>query len=306
MLARSTACRHGDGRTCAKAVSMSSTCPSCTIRLAGLMSRCASPASHSRRTSMSPWSMMSSSTSASPISIAPSKNSVTSRYSRSGVSSTIPDGAAVGMPAVAQEPQGVVLVLHQPADRLERRLVLEPAVEDGAARSCTSGPPGRGSWRRASRTGSVSGSPATRSRSGVEPPEPARPTGFMSTTVTPELVLHGAPDGLASTPADVEVRGLALPVGDREDLVRGEEPEGVDGERHGESAADDDVRRVVDGQVQARQRRKRGSRPRSTTFAIVSGSARDDERVHDRDEEDDQDGDRRAREGVAAPTPDGS
>ena len=42
--------------------------------------------------------MISSSTSASPISSAPSKNSVTSRYSRSGVISTMPYGAAVGMP----------------------------------------------------------------------------------------------------------------------------------------------------------------------------------------------------------------
>ncbi len=43
--------------------------------------------------------MTASSTSASPISLAPSKNSVTSRYSRSGVISTKPYGRAVGMPA---------------------------------------------------------------------------------------------------------------------------------------------------------------------------------------------------------------
>ena len=42
--------------------------------------------------------MISSLTSASPISCAPPKNSVTSRYSRAGVSSTIPYGSAVGMP----------------------------------------------------------------------------------------------------------------------------------------------------------------------------------------------------------------
>ena len=77
--------------------------------------------------------MMSSSTSASLISCAPSKNSVTSRYSRSGVSSTMPAGPAVGMPAVAHQTQRVVLVLDQPAHRLERRLVLEASVEDGPA-----------------------------------------------------------------------------------------------------------------------------------------------------------------------------
>ena len=69
MLARSTAWRHGDGRTCTNATSMSSRCPSRTSRFAGLMSRCASPASQSLRTSARPSSMISSSTSASPISV---------------------------------------------------------------------------------------------------------------------------------------------------------------------------------------------------------------------------------------------
>ena len=90
MLARSTACRHGEGRTWAKATSISSSCPARTIRLPGLMSRWAIPASHSARISSSPWSITWSSMSASPISTAPSKNSVTSRYSRSGVISTMP------------------------------------------------------------------------------------------------------------------------------------------------------------------------------------------------------------------------
>ncbi len=50
MLARSTACRHGLGRTSAKAVSMTTSRPSRTSRLAGLMSRWATPISHIRRT----------------------------------------------------------------------------------------------------------------------------------------------------------------------------------------------------------------------------------------------------------------
>ena len=44
----------------------------------------------------------------------------------------MPYGAAVGMPDVAHEPQRVVLVLDEPAHRLERRLVLEAPVEDRA------------------------------------------------------------------------------------------------------------------------------------------------------------------------------
>ena len=99
MFARSTACRHGLGRTSANAVSMTNSVPSRTIRFAGLMSRWARPISHIRRTTASPWSMTPSSISASPISRAPSKNSVTSRYSRSGVISTIPSGWATGSPA---------------------------------------------------------------------------------------------------------------------------------------------------------------------------------------------------------------
>jgi hypothetical protein len=46
-----------------------------------------------------PWSMTESSISASPASFAPVMNSVTSRYSRSGVISTIPIGCGTGSPA---------------------------------------------------------------------------------------------------------------------------------------------------------------------------------------------------------------
>ena len=76
MLPRSTACRHGDGRTCTKNASTSSTVPSRTMRLPGLMSRWASPAFHIFRISSRPSSMIWSSTSASLISTAPSKNSI--------------------------------------------------------------------------------------------------------------------------------------------------------------------------------------------------------------------------------------
>ncbi len=90
MFPRSTAWRHGDGRTWAKAASIRNTRPSRTMMLAGLMSRWARPVSHSRRMIPSASSMTASSTSASPISTAPSMKLVTSMYSRSGVISTIP------------------------------------------------------------------------------------------------------------------------------------------------------------------------------------------------------------------------
>ena len=101
MLARSTACRHGLGCTSANATSMSTIRPSRTSRLDGLTSRWARPASHSPRTTCSPssTSLASTVTSSSQISRAPSANSVTSMYSRSGVSSTKPYVFTTGSPA---------------------------------------------------------------------------------------------------------------------------------------------------------------------------------------------------------------
>ena len=133
MLARSTAWRHGDGRTCTKATSMSSTWPSRTSRLAGLMSRWASPASHSCRTSSRPSSMTSSSTSASPISSRAVEELGDEQVLALGRHLDDAVGRRGRDADVAQEPERVVLVLDEPPDRLERRLVLEPPVEERAA-----------------------------------------------------------------------------------------------------------------------------------------------------------------------------
>ena len=99
MFARSTAWRHGEGRTWTKNTSITLSSPSRTIRFAGLTSRCASPSSHIFRTRPRPWSITPSSISASPISTAPSKNSITIMYSRSGVISTIPYGRGTAIPS---------------------------------------------------------------------------------------------------------------------------------------------------------------------------------------------------------------
>ena len=235
MLARSTAWRHGDGRTCTKNTSIRSTLPSRTIRLAGLMSRWARPASHSWRTIVSAWSITSSSTSASPISSAPSKNSVTSRYSRSGVISTMPYGrrrsgcrcrAGAG-PRSPRTRRGGAPTGTAPRPRAARR--------GSSGRACTSGRPGRGSSRRASRTGTCRGRPRPSGAAASSRPSPRGPTGLMSSTVSPSWSCTACADRLAPPAADVEVRGLAPPVGDREHLVRGEEAEGVDRDGDGEA-----------------------------------------------------------------------
>ena len=98
MFARSTACRHGEGRISPKARSISMIFPSRTMMFAGFTSRCATPTSHILRIVASASSMVSSSTSASVISVPPSRNSVTRRYSRSGVISTNPYVFAQGIP----------------------------------------------------------------------------------------------------------------------------------------------------------------------------------------------------------------
>ena len=95
MLARSTACRHGVGLTAANATSISNTLPSRSSRFEGLMSRWAMPASQ-RRLTIARASSISPTPIAGGISTAPSKNSMTTTYSRSGVISAKPTGAGDG------------------------------------------------------------------------------------------------------------------------------------------------------------------------------------------------------------------
>ena len=151
-------------------------------------------------------------------------------------------------PGVPHDAQHVVLLLDQSPHRLERRLVLQPAVEDGAERACTSGPPARGSWRRASRRPRWR-RPGAR-RSGVEPPEPSRPIGPMSTTCRPswsDTARRMAASRRASMSRWADRRA---PVADREELVGGEEAHRQQRQRCPEDDADDHVRRVVGGEVQ--------------------------------------------------------
>ena len=199
MLARSTACRHGEGGPARRRRRSACRCPSRTMRLAGLMSRCASPSSHMSRISASPWSMTASSISASPISTAPSKNSITIMYSRSGVISTTPYGRRDRKSGVLHQPQRVVLVLDEAAHRAERASRPPGRRTGSCGRACTSGRPGRGSWRRAWRTGAfarsvvavAAGLGATRRRSGVDPPEPSRPDRLDLEHLVAQLILHG-------------------------------------------------------------------------------------------------------------------
>ena len=83
-----------------------------------------------------------------------------------------------------------------------------------------------------------------------------------------ELVLDRAADRLAPPPADVEVRGLAPAVRDREHLVRREEAERVERDGDGERHADEDVEGVVDAEVQSRATARPTATPQPTALAI--------------------------------------
>ena len=119
----------------------------------------------------------------------------------------------------------------------------------------------------------------------------------------PELLVEGAPDGLTPTAADVEMGGLALPIGDREDLVGGERPEGVERDPHREGDAEQDVGRVVGGQVQLRgdEQPDHHAAHHLRDRARTSG---DDDGVDDADDDERQHDDWWRREGVARPPSD--
>ena len=152
---------------------------------------------------------------------------------------------------VVHEAERVVLVLDEPADRSERRLVLERPVQD----------------RPPELVPAVGADVVLRVQLGEQVPavlvlgrghgHPERrrasralqPDRFDRDDVQAELVLHRADDRLAAASADVEVRGLPAPVRDGEDVVRREPSErrqpGGDAEDRAEAGAG----RLVDREV---------------------------------------------------------
>ena len=214
MLARSTAWRHGDGRTWAKATSMTARWPSRTSRLAGLMSRWARPASHSRRTicqalvddgvvDLGVADLLRAVEELGDEQVLALRRELDDahRLQRSGCRRRASAAACSPRTRRAGAPTGTA-----PRPRGGRR--------GSCARACTSGRSARGSSRRASRRG------GGRSRGGeAQRRRAARPGERERLDVDDaqaELLLDGAADGLATPPADVEVGRLAPAVADRE------------------------------------------------------------------------------------------
>ena len=250
MLPRSTACRHGDGRTWTKATSISSSSPERTIRLPGLMSRWAIPASHSLRISSSPWSI----TVVVDVGLADFDGAGMELGDQHVLTLGRDLHDAVGLgradPDVLQQAQGVVLVGDQAPHGLEGRLVLQGAVQDG--------PPQLVPAVGADVALGVQLGEQVLVRAALDPQPQRRRAGRRLQADRldlehgqPELVAHGLPDRLAPPAGHIDVRGAAAPVRDGEHLVRGEEAERGDRDRHRERHAEQHVAGVIDAQVQA-------------------------------------------------------
>ena len=250
MLPRSTACRHGDGRTWTKATSISSSSPERTIRLPGLMSRWAIPASHIVRISSSPWSI----TVVVDVGLADFDGAGMEFGDQHvlALGGDLHDAVRPGRadPDVLQQAQGVVLVRDQAPHRLERRLVLQGAVQDG--------PPQLVPAVGADVALGVQLGEQELIRAALDPQPQRRGAGGRLQADRldlghrePELVAHGLADRLPPPAGHVHVRGPAAPVGDGEHLVRGEVPERGDRDRHGERDAEQHIAGVIEAQVQA-------------------------------------------------------
>ena len=230
-----------------KATSISSSWPSRTSRLAGLMSRWASPASHSLR--MIRQAVVDHLV--GDLGLA----ELDRAGEELGDQQVLPFGgeldhavgSGAGQAGVAAQPQGVVLLLDQPADGVERLLVLQPPVEQLPAElvpavgaqvaagvqlaeqlSGRVALDGDAQWGGAGRAGQAEG----------------RDLGDGQA----ELVLQPVADGGSPPAGDVQVGGPAAAVADREDLVGGEQAE--QGERDGDpdGGADQHVGRGLGAQ----------------------------------------------------------
>ena len=198
---------------------------------------------------------------------------------------------------VAHQAQRVVLLLDEPAHRLERRLVLQPAVEHGAPELV----PAVGAHvvhgvELPEQLAAVDGGEPQRRRSARAREPERRDLGDAD----PELLLHGVADGLAAPPGDVEVGRLAAPVLDRHDAVRSEPAECQQRDGDPEGQGDEDVEGVVDAEQQAAADDE-GDGDAADDGADRARPPGHHEHRQDPDQDEGDDGDRHRRHRIAAP-----
>ena len=197
-------------------------------------------------------------------------------------------GVDAGVPHQAE---GVVLVLDQPPDGLERCLVLEASVEHGPTHLVPAVRPDvahRVELPEEVLVG-VARHPEPQRRRSAGAGEADR---LEVEDRQPQLVAEGFTDGLAPRAGDVEVGRLALAVRDREDLVGGEEAERVDRDRRGQRDGHDHVEGVVHREVEPGEGVHRHQRDEHD-LGPPAGRAGHDQGVDGPDEDDGHDGHRR-------------
>src|SRR5207249_7559834 len=164
-----------------------------------------------------------------------------------------PVGSGRRDPYVVEQQKGVVLVLDEPADRLEGSLTLEGPVSDCPAQLVG---PIRANMALRVDLGEEEALRLPFGRCDAQADRGGASRSFQSDRLhleqgKPELILDGLADRLAPSSTDVEVSSTAPSVGHGEYRVWREEAEGD----HGYPCSQDDsghvVRQMVDGQVDA-------------------------------------------------------
>ena len=205
-------------------------------------------------------------------------------------------------PDVLQQAQGIVLVGDQAPHRLERRLVLQGAVQDG--------PPQLVPAVGADVALGIELGEQELIRAALDPqPQRRRASRRLEADRLdlghrePELVAHGLADRLPPPAGHIDVRGAAAPVGDGEHLVRGEETERGDRDRHRERHAEQHIARVIEAQVQPGES-EHGDHRGHRRLGPGAGAARHGQAVDGAHQEDRHDRHRGGHPGVPGPAAD--
>ena len=153
------------------------------------------------------------------------------------------------------EPEEVVLVLHQPANGVERLLVLQPAVHQGPTELVpTVGSDVRRGVQLAEdvrvRVALELHAKRRRAARSFEPEE------FHLDGDHTELILESLHDGVVASTGHVKVRGTPSLVRNRENLVRGEQAEGAKWNRDADDNSKQRVGQRFLCEVEARQERQ--------------------------------------------------